>query len=70
MHSIAAKTIHDLSYSYPTWNTSNMGRKDDHPKLKASGVYAANTTGNGKRLPLLPWPHKADFLSIWTDTVS
>jgi len=33
-----------------------MGRKDDHPTLKAIGVYAADTQGNGRHMPLLQQP--------------
>ena len=34
-----------------------MGRKNEFPELKAIGLYAADTVGNGtdsKPLPLLP----------------
>jgi len=31
-----------------------MGRKHDFPELKAMNLYAADTTGNGMKMPLLP----------------
>lgn len=45
-----------------------MGRKDDHPTLKAIGVYAADTQGNGRHMPLLQQPPTQPSWTKYTNT--